>query len=550
LWSNQSWRVGYAFVVISRARREPAVIDRYASFAASGAGRFVVKRLGLPDPPRLRRHHEGARQLAGAVLLGGGGRLTEPIAAVLARLDADVRRPTVTAPGAQETAAPVTAGLPDSTAAGPSHATRVVGRAAVSESPATVGTAVMDDLPAAPANGVMAPPTAGSAATAADGEPEPAMAGRFGALIFDATDIRSPDQLLEAYAFFHPYARSLVACGRVIVFGTPPDAITSSDEAIAQRALEGLTRSIGKEFGHGTTAQLVYVAPGAESRIESTLRFLLSGKSAYVSGQVIHIGAAGKPATDPELWNWDQPLFGKVALVTGAARGIGAAIAEVLARDGATVVCLDVPGSGDALGEVANRLGGVACQLDLTDADAPTRLVTFLRDRYGRVDIVVHNAGVTRDKTLANMTSDKWQTVIAVNLIAPKRVDDALVDADLLPPGSRIIGISSVAGIAGNRGQTNYATSKAGVIGLVEASAGALTARGVTINAVAPGFIETAMTASMPLMLREAGRRLNSMAQGGLPIDVAETVAWIASPASDGLTGNVVRVCGQSLLGA
>jgi 3-oxoacyl-[acyl-carrier protein] reductase len=213
-------------------------------------------------------------------------------------------------------------------------------------------------------------------------------------------------------------------------------------------------------------------------------------------------------------------------------------------------VCLDVPGSGDALGQVANRLGGVACQLDLTDADAPARLVTFLRERYGRVDIVVHNAGVTRDKTLANMTPDKWQTVIAVNLIAPKRVDDALVEADLLPPGSRIIGISSVAGIAGNRGQTNYATSKAGVIGLVEASAGTLTARGITINAVAPGFIETAMTASMPLMLREAGRRLNSLAQGGLPIDVAETVAWIASPASDGLTGNVVRVCGQSLLGA
>src|SRR5690606_28316625 len=106
--------------------------------------------------------------------------------------------------------------------------------------------------------------------------------------------------------------------------------------------------------------------------------------------------------------------------------------------------------------------------------------------------------------------------------------------------GGRLVGVASIAGIAGNRGQTNYATSKAGVIGLVQSMAPVLAKRGVTINAVAPGFIETSMTAAMPMMLREAGRRMNSMVQGGLPVDVAETVAWLASPASAGITGNVV----------
>jgi 3-oxoacyl-[acyl-carrier protein] reductase len=110
--------------------------------------------------------------------------------------------------------------------------------------------------------------------------------------------------------------------------------------------------------------------------------------------------------------------------------------------------------------------------------------------------------------------------------------------------------VSSISGIAGTAGQTNYSTSKAGVIGVVQAWAPALAKRGVTINAVAPGFIETKMTAAMPIAIREAGRRLSSLSQGGLPVDVAEAIAWYASPASAGVTGNIVRVCGQSLIGA
>lgn len=447
--------------------------DRYASFARSGPGRVLVKRLGLPNPPQLRRHHPGDPLVLAPVLLGGaaGGRLVEPIRATLSAAGVELRE-------------------------------------------------------SAPADGARSAPHA--------------------ALIFDASGITDSTGLRALYDFFHPVARALIPCGRVIVLGTPPEACATPREATAQRALEGFTRSVGKEFGRGITAQLVYVAPGAEHAMESTLRFLLSARSAYVSGQVIRIGPAevGPPR------DWDRPLAEKVALVTGAARGIGAAIARVLARDGAYVVALDVPAAGDALARVANEVGGEAVQLDLTAPDAPTRLADHLAERHGRVDVVVHNAGITRDKTLARMDADWWDAVLDVNLSAQERVNDVLLDRELVPAGGRLVGVASIAGIAGNRGQTNYATSKAGVIGLVQSMAPVLAKRGVTINAVAPGFIETSMTAAMPMMLREAGRRMNSMVQGGLPVDVAETVAWLASPASAGITGNVIRVCGQSLLGA
>jgi 3-oxoacyl-[acyl-carrier protein] reductase len=366
------------------------------------------------------------------------------------------------------------------------------------------------------------------------------------ALVFDATGITGSTGLRTLYDFFHPHARAVYPSGRVIVLGTQPELVAEPREAVAQRALEGFTRSVGKEFGRGVTAQLVYVAPGAEEGVESTLRFLLSARSAYVSGQVIRIGTA--PVSPPA--DWERPLDGKVALVTGAARGIGEAMARVLARDGAHVVCLDVPAAGEALAKVAGELRGTAFQLDLTAVDAPDRLAEHLQARHGQIDIVVHNAGITRDKTIFRMKPEAWDAVLDVNLSSQERANDALLGQDLIPSGGRIVDVSSIAGIAGNRGQTNYATSKAGVIGLVKTYAPTLAARGITINAVAPGFIETAMTARMPLFLREAGRRMNSLSQGGLPVDVAETVAWFANPGSSGVTGNIVRVCGQSLLGA
>jgi 3-oxoacyl-[acyl-carrier protein] reductase len=435
--------------------------DRYQRFTRTGPGKFLVSRLGLPNPVPLRRYAPGEPPLPGPAVVGAakGGRLEESVRTVLTSADVEI-----------------------------------------------VDTA---DRP--------------------------------GALVFDATGIDSVDRLREVYDFFHPRIRGIAGSGRVVVLGTTPDA---TRDTIAQRALEGFTRSVGKELKRGATAQLVYVEPSSDD-IESTLRFLLSAKSAYVDAQVIRVGAG--TSVRPE--NWRTPLAGKVALVTGASRGIGASIALVLARDGAHVVALDVPAQGGELSEVANQVGGSTLQLDITAPDAPSRLVSHLVERHGGVDIVVHNAGITRDRTLAKMSDAQWDAVLSVNLASQLRINDALL-ASGLRDGGRIVGVSSIAGIAGNVGQTNYGTSKAGVIGMVDAYAPLLAERGGTINAVAPGFIETKMTAAVPLFIREAGRRMNSMSQGGLPVDVAETIAWFANPASGTVNGNVVRVCGQSLLGA
>jgi len=240
-------------------------------------------------------------------------------------------------------------------------------------------------------------------------------------------------------------------------------------------------------------------------------------------------------------------LSGKHALVTGASRGIGEAIAETLHRYGAGVVLLDVPALAPDLAKVATRTAANTIEIDLTDEDAPRRIADELS---GGVDVVVHNAGVTRDRTIAKMPEDRWTSLMEINLSSEERINDELLKRGLLRENGRIVCVSSMSGIAGNSGQTNYATSKAGVIGMVEALAPEMAKRKATINAVAPGFIETQMTAAMPIPVREAGRRMNSMSQGGLPVDVAETIAWFASPASAGVNGNVVRVCGQSLLGA
>jgi 3-oxoacyl-[acyl-carrier protein] reductase len=369
--------------------------------------------------------------------------------------------------------------------------------------------------------------------------------GRAKALVFDATGISDSTELVELQRFFYPAVGRLQRSGRVVVLGTPPAEAGSARAHTAQRALEGFTRSLGKEIGgRGATCQLVYVASGAEDQLASTLRFLLSPRSAYVSGQVVRIGAG--VATAPEI-DWERPLAGKTALVTGASRGIGAAIATTLARDGATVVGLDVPQAADDLRAVTDALGGEAIGLDITAEDAPERIAAHFSDG---VDVVVHNAGVTKDRTIAKMPEERWTQLMEINLSSEERINDALLDGGRLNANGRIVCVSSMSGIAGNSGQTNYAASKAGVIGMVEAMAPELAGRGATINAVAPGFIETKMTAAMPIGPREAGRRLSSLSQGGLPVDVAETIAWFASPASTGVNGNVVRVCGQSLLGA
>lgn len=371
--------------------------------------------------------------------------------------------------------------------------------------------------------------------------------GTFKGLVLDATGLTSSEELVALRDFFTPLLRRLDRCPRVVVLGTTPELVAGA-ERVAQRALEGFTRSLGKEIGRGGTVQLVYVADGAEGAVQSTLAFLLSPKSAYVSGQVVRIGAHGATGAEP-VTDWLRPLEGKVAVVTGASRGIGEQIARVLHRDGARVVGVDVPQAASELQAVMRELDGDHLVLDITAKDAPQRLAHHLKTEHGGVDVVVHNAGITRDKKLANMAEDRWESVIAVNLTAPERITRELLDQGVIRPNGRVVGVASIAGIAGNVGQTNYAASKAGVIGLVDSLADELT-DGITINAVAPGFIITQMTAAVPFATREVGQRLNAMAQGGLPVDVAETIAWYANPASTAVNGNVVRVCGQMMLGA
>ncbi|GAA4540713.1 MULTISPECIES: 3-oxoacyl-ACP reductase [Streptomyces] len=432
--------------------------DRYLRFTGTAPGRFLTRRLGLPQPAALTRWSPERPALDGGLL----------------------------------------------------HLT--AGRSALGPAPVLARTGI-----------------------------GPAGSGRAAAVVLDATGVRDVEALAEVHAALHPVVRSVAPSGRVVVLGAPLDP-ADHHQAAAQQALEGFTRSLGKEIGRGRTVNLVRLTDAGAA--ESTLRFLLSPKSAYVSGQVIEVGAPQETAP-PDA---DRPLTGRTALVTGAARGIGEAVAETLARDGARVVVLDVPQAGQDARRVAERLGGTALLLDMTSADAGARIAEALPDG---LDLLIHNAGITRDRRLVNMPSERWISVLEVNLASVLRTTDALLKDGTLKRGGRIVATASIAGLAGNAGQTNYGASKAGVVGLVRSLAPrALEEHGVTVNAVAPGFIETKMTAAVPLFIREAGRRMNSLAQGGLPVDVAETTAWLAHPASGAVNGQVVRVCGQSLLGA
>lgn len=366
-------------------------------------------------------------------------------------------------------------------------------------------------------------------------------------LVFDATFVKNPDDLRHVYDFFHARIRSVGKCGRVVVFGQIPEEMKKPEAQASNRALEGFVKSVSKEIGrNGATATMVYVGTGAESRVAGLLRWLLTERSAYLTGQPFTVT---KTAVEPDKTPYVRPLEGKVALVTGAARGIGAATAKTLAREGAHVVCLDLPSDDEPLSLVAKEVGGSVLHCDLSEPDAPETIASHLKKHHGGVDIVVHNAGVTRDKTLGNMKEEAWDLTLAVNLRAIIATTQRLLDGVFRKNG-RIVCLSSIAGIAGNFGQTNYAATKAGVIGFVQGLAPTVAKQGITINAVAPGFVETRMTAAIPFMTRNVGRRFCTLSQSGLPSDIAEAITFFSSPGAFGLTGNTVRVCGGNLLGA
>ncbi|MBY8965747.1 3-oxoacyl-ACP reductase [Algiphilus sp. NNCM1] len=365
---------------------------------------------------------------------------------------------------------------------------------------------------------------------------------------FDATAVARAKDLRALYDFFHPIMGKIGKNARVVIVTGLPEAAKHSAQAAAYRALEGFTRSLAKEIGkRGARANLFYLEKGAESRLEMPLRFFLTGHSAYVDGQPVRISSTAKaPTKMPST----ATLDGKVALVTGAARGIGAATAQRLAAEGAQVIGVDIPQDEAALNDTMSAINGIGFPADVTDDATPKKLADFVLEQFGGVDIVVHNAGVTRDKTLAKMPEHHWDMVLAINLDAIVRIDEALHAAGAVREHGRIVCLSSIGGIAGNVGQTNYGATKSGLIGYVAAEGGVHADKGITVNAVAPGFIETRMTAAMPFTIREAGRRMNSMSQGGQPEDVAELICFLSTPGAAGVTGNTIRVCGQSLVGA
>jgi 3-oxoacyl-[acyl-carrier protein] reductase len=472
--------------------------DGYLEMSQTPWGSALVALLGLPKPPRLARG-EGPwaeRPLEGrGVVLGAGegAQLAQPLVDALHRAGGQIRvRPELPGLGAIKSAA------------------------------AAAGVTI-----------------AGNLVTGENADPNHA-------LVYDATGLARPEQLRQLYDFFQPLAAAVPANGRVIVLGRPAQAAGNAPAAAAQGALLGFVKSFGKEIGRkGATANLIEVAPGCEGGIAGALRFFLAPHSAFISGQplALEVPVAASAAA------WTGSLSGKVALVTGAARGIGAAIAAALAREGAQVVGMDRPQEEGALGDTLARINGIGLPLDVTAADAPLRVAKECESRFGGLDIVVHNAGITRDKTLRNMRPEHWDQVLEVNLAAIVRMNDLLLQHGL-KPGARMVCIASIGGIAGNPGQTNYGATKSGVINYVRALAPEMARRGGAANAIAPGFIETQMTAHMPVGPRVVGRLMSSLSQGGLPEDIAEAVAFMASPYAAGVNGRTLRVCGQHLVGA
>jgi 3-oxoacyl-[acyl-carrier protein] reductase len=363
------------------------------------------------------------------------------------------------------------------------------------------------------------------------------------ALVFDATSVREPSELRAVYDFFHALLPSLAHSGRAVVLGRSESATESPADAASQAALEGFVRSLAKEVGRkGATATLLLVEPGAEERVGAVLRFVLSRRSAFVTAQPIAVHGKVLVPKDAPL-QWQRPLERKVALVTGAARGIGEATARALAREGAHVVCLDRPQEEALTAALAQSIHGSVLALDITDADAGDVIARSLLERHGGVDVVVHNAGVTRDKTLTRMNAEQWNTAIDVNLGAVLRIDDALLRGALRDFG-RIICLASVAGIAGNVGQTNYAASKAGIMGYTRKRAQALAARGITVNAVAPGFVLTELTQDLNDELKAQITERTPLGRFGTTEEVAYAVAFLASDEAAYITGQVLAVDG------
>lgn len=240
-----------------------------------------------------------------------------------------------------------------------------------------------------------------------------------------------------------------------------------------------------------------------------------------------------------------KTLAGEITLVTGASRGIGAAIADTLAAHGATVIGTATTQAGaDAISARLAGRGGAGRVLDVSVPGAIEALVEAVAADFGAISILVNNAGITRDSLLMRMKDEDWQAVIDTNLTSIYRASKAVMRAMMKARGGRIVNIASVIGVTGNAGQANYAAAKAGIIGFSKSLAKEIGSRGVTVNVVAPGFIETDMTRDLPDSAREAMLGQIALGRLGSPQDIADAVLFLASPAAAYITGETLHVNG------
>jgi 3-oxoacyl-[acyl-carrier protein] reductase len=245
-------------------------------------------------------------------------------------------------------------------------------------------------------------------------------------------------------------------------------------------------------------------------------------------------------------------LNDKVAVVTGAAQGIGRAIAEALARRGADVVVADlnVEKAEATAKEIAADTGrrAIAVQVDVADHASAKAMIDRAIAEFGRIDILVNNAGITRDNLIMRMKEDDWDLVLNVNLKGAFNCSKAIIRPMMKQHYGRIVNITSVSGLAGQVGQTNYSSSKAGLIGFTKALAKEVGSRNITVNAVAPGFIETDLTADLPQDLKDMAIQMTPVGRFGKPEDVANAVVFLASDDANFITGQVLSVDGGMVM--
>ncbi|MCF8464921.1 MAG: SDR family oxidoreductase [Flavobacteriales bacterium] len=370
------------------------------------------------------------------------------------------------------------------------------------------------------------------------------------ALIVDGRNVSNAAALKAIFNELQEGVKQIMANGKVLIYSIQPELLEDVHHSTYQRSLEGISRSLAKELGgKGTTVNLIKLPPNVDVKNYKTVEeFFTSGRSAFITGQAVSANEASSSGRE---------FSEKICVVTGGAGGIGSATVKRLAAEGATVIIADMPQMEERAKTLLSDTSASLSEgkvsflgADLTKADARKQLLETIKEKHGRIDVLINNAGITRDKTLKNMPEHYWDSLIAINLTAVINLTEDALAMGLIPEGGRIISTSSISGIAGNFGQTNYTATKAALIGYSASKSKELKSKGITINAIAPGYIETDMVKTMPLMTRIFAERLTSLAQAGKPEDIAEAMAFLAHPGAESINGQVLRVCGGSFLGA